>query len=62
MNTLIQIIKPLKDKKVGDVISVNLSSPKDRYWARRLKDAEIDGCCKIIEATPEKYENQFNCR
>lgn len=31
--------------------------PKDKYWRDRLKDAETDGCCELVEA-PKKASSK----
>lgn len=41
----------------GDIIKVeddgaDPPQPKDLYWVRRLKDAEIDNCCEIFTPPP----------
>ena len=45
----------------GDVITIECrkagGAPKDRYWRRRLREAEIDGCMvkapKVVKVKPE---------
>ena len=35
----------------GQIISVNRG---DAFWARRLRDAKIDGCCELVQARKTK--------
>ncbi len=52
----------------GDVINIECrivgGAPKDRYWRRRLRDAEIDGCMtkvpKVKKEKPVELENAGN--
>lgn len=47
----IRINKGFASHKKGDIITVDTDSngtPVDRYWRRRLKDAEIDNCCEAV--------------
>ena len=52
----------------GDVISIECrivgGAPKDRYWRRRLRDAEIDGCMiklpKVRKEKPAKSKTENN--
>lgn len=48
----VKILKPILKYKVGDVVTVvcdEKGTPKDRYWRKRFKDAEIDNCLQKIE-------------
>jgi len=47
----IKILKALKDHKAGDIIEVSdkAGTPLDKYWRRRLKDAERDHCVEVIK-------------
>lgn len=29
-------------------VAMRKGAPADRFWRRRLKDAETDGCCEIV--------------
>lgn len=53
MNTLtqivkIEILKPLRNHKKGEIIEVDLLTPNGEYWRRRLEDAKTDECCIVI--------------
>lgn len=52
MNSIeIEVLKEFDGHKVGGVVSVPCDehgTPLERSWRRRLKDAEADGCCKIM--------------
>ncbi len=28
--------------------------PSEQFWRRRLKDAQTDGCCEVVQPEPEK--------
>ncbi len=48
----LEIKKPLADKKPGDTVALKCDREGtiiDRYWRRRLVDAEIDNCVKVIK-------------
>jgi len=51
----------LKDKKKGDIVSVEIDSNKviiDKYWRRRLEDAALDGCVEIVKNEVVKNESK----
>jgi hypothetical protein len=51
----LEIIHGFVNHKNGDIVTlptVAKGVPKDLYWRRRIKDAEIDGCVKIVEDAP----------
>ncbi len=47
----VRVLKKVGGFNVGQVIRVKSEHGHvaDAFWARRLKDAERDGCCEIIE-------------
>jgi hypothetical protein len=48
----LKLNKDLGGKKAGTIIALEIDSNKvivDRYWRRRLEDAEIDGCVEIVK-------------
>lgn len=58
MNILIKVLKPLKDKKAGDVIEVDDTSTEWYYWERRLEDAKTDNCCEVFKRKKESEISQ----
>lgn len=51
----IQVNKNIGDYGPGSIVSVDADqegTPLNHIWRRRLKDAETDQCCEIVE--PEK--------
>ena len=51
----IKVKKELGQFKVGMIITVNEQNrQQSRYWRRRLKDAETDGCCEIFQEPKSK--------
>ena len=45
----IMIQKDFDGFVAGSIKEINIS--KSMYWRNRLKDAEIDGCVKIVKST-----------
>lgn len=53
----IQINKPLRAYPIGTIIQIKTDkngTPLERYWRDRLKDANIDGCIKIVKKKKSK--------
>lgn len=47
---------PLAGYQKGQTISIDADSkgtPIDKFWRRRLKDAEIDNCVEVVKAPSE---------
>ena len=48
----IQVNKTIGDYGPGSIVSVDADgegTPLNHIWRRRLKDAETDQCCEIVE-------------
>jgi hypothetical protein len=46
--------------KKGSVVQVATSesgSPVERFWRNRIRDAEIDNCCEIVEEKKSSKKN-----
>ncbi len=59
----LKLNKNILKHKAGAVISVdcdNYGNIKDSFWARRLKDSEIDSCIEIVEPLPAKKSFEKN--
>ena len=53
----IEIKKQMANHAVGDIVELNADDngvPLDFHWRRRLKDAEIDGCCEVVKSVAKK--------
>lgn len=52
----IEIMKDFGKYKEGQIVGVNAINgvPCDIFWRRRLADAELDGCVKIIKKKRSK--------
>lgn len=53
----LQLNTELAGKPKGSVQKIQVDKngvPIDRYWRDRIKDAEIDGCVKLVPATKKK--------
>ena len=53
----IKINTPIRDYPVGFEVTVETDSngtPLDKYWRRRLKDAEIDNCVEVVKSSQPK--------
>ena len=49
-------VNHIRGQTPGKVIEVKVCPdgvPLDYVWRRRLKDAETDGCCVVVRATPD---------
>lgn len=47
----------LNGYKVGDKLSLETDADGniiDRFWSRRLKDSEIDGCVEVMQSKEAK--------
>lgn len=47
----IEIVHGFTKHEAGDIVKVETVAkgvPKDVYWRRRIRDAKIDGCIKIV--------------
>jgi hypothetical protein len=47
----------------GDRVRVGADdegTPLSFIWRRRLKAAEIDGCCEVVDETPPQTELEFD--
>lgn len=54
----VRVNKPIPPHGLGDVVPVPIDehgTPLDQQWRRRLKDAETDGCCEIVEEPKPKH-------
>jgi len=61
MNTIlkIQVNKIFGDHKPGTIVDVDADEtgiPLNHIWRRRLKDAETDQCCEIVEPEEKAAE------
>jgi len=60
MNTIkLKINTALRGYAVGRIVSIESDSKGttlDKYWRRRLKDAEIDNCVEVVTASNSKKE------
>ena len=47
----IEILKDFDKFSTGDIIHVKDvdGTPKELFWRNRVKDAEIDGCVKVVK-------------
>jgi hypothetical protein len=53
----VKVNKALPGYRVGQVVNVESSpegTPLSEFWRRRLKDAEIDNCCEVVERELER--------
>ena len=53
----IKLNRSLRGQQAGAIVRIPTNRdglPKDRYWRDRLKDAEIDGCCEIVNSPPKQ--------
>lgn len=53
----IEILKDLPGHLAGSEIKIEadaLGTPLDRYWRRRLDDAQIDKCCRVKKLKKQK--------
>lgn len=51
MTVKIKVNKDLGLFKAGDVVRL---VKIDQYWRRRLKDAETDNCCELVNDKPKR--------
>lgn len=54
---LVRVLGAIPPHEKGSVIRVRCDSegtPLELQWRRRLKDAERDGCCEIVQVEEEK--------
>jgi hypothetical protein len=53
----LRLNRDLGGEKAGTVLTLEADTNKTiikRFWRRRLKDAEIDGCVEIVKAERKK--------
>ena len=53
----IKVNHGIAGRKAGEIVKVEVQSngsPKDLFWRRRLRDAEIDGCVELVKDEPKK--------
>lgn len=54
---VIEVLKDLPGYPAGKEVPVDVDDrgiPMSRYWRARLKDAELDDCCKIQKKRTKK--------
>lgn len=52
----IEVRKRMANHAVGEIVIIaadNNGTPLDKFWRRRLEDAEHDDCCKIVRPAPK---------
>ena len=52
---------PIGNRQADSTVRVKVDAngtPIDRFWRRRLKDAEHDGCCEIIKSRAKKVPSK----
>jgi hypothetical protein len=56
MKKKIKVHKPFGGYNEGQVVEVTFKDgiPASREWRRRLRDAELDGCCEILKSRKKK--------
>ena len=47
----IEVLVKTGPHKVGDIVEVTdvKGVPTDQYWRRRLRDAKVDNCCRVVD-------------
>ncbi len=53
----VKILKPFLKYSAGTIIPVKCNEnglPVDRFWRKRIKDAEIDNCIEIVKSAELK--------
>lgn len=59
----LKLLKNILHHKAGEIISVdsdNEGNLKDNFWARRLKDSEVDGCVEVVQESTVAKSHKKN--
>ncbi len=57
----LKLNQPMAGYEAGRVVTVQVDRagvPLEKFWRRRLKDAEIDNCVEKVKATPAKPKQE----
>lgn len=56
-SVLVRVEKPIQGHDVGSEVRVFVDvegTPLDYWWRRRFRDAERDGCVRVVDPAPKR--------
>lgn len=57
----LKLNQPMRGYGAGRIVTIQTDVnglPLEKFWRRRLKDAEIDNCVAVVEPTPAKSKKE----